>query len=289
MFIAPDSRCENCGTTRNAEVHHIEPRRMGGSRRPEIEAPSNKAVLCRSCHTQITEQRWRLDAPTASSWSPKWRRERSSPAASSTPTSGRRSTSTSSTFWRPASTPSSRGSIPHGRPARRPLVLLSWPRPARLESPGGNPVGGQAEKRLRGPGLGSHGAQLRHRLAAGVQPSSSVGGLLQGGGGHILQSIAKLTLEEATWYVVAAGADNPHFWLAYAEDRKAENPAYTTSDFREEIGWRGRSRKDFCAARWGKPSCRWLRDLLHEAGADRPAGGLLPLRYPHHITRGGGT
>ena len=34
---------------------------MGGSRRPEIEAPSNKAVLCRSCHIEITEQRWRLE------------------------------------------------------------------------------------------------------------------------------------------------------------------------------------------------------------------------------------
>ena len=61
MLIAPDSHCEICGTSRNLEVHHIEPRRMGGSRRPAIEAPSNKAVLCRPCHTEITEQRWRLE------------------------------------------------------------------------------------------------------------------------------------------------------------------------------------------------------------------------------------
>src|SRR3989304_9628664 len=61
MFIAPDSHCEICGTSRSLEVHHIEPKRMGGSRRPEIEAPSNKAILCRSCHTEITEQRWRLE------------------------------------------------------------------------------------------------------------------------------------------------------------------------------------------------------------------------------------
>ncbi len=61
MLIAPDSRCEICGTSRHLEVHHIEPRRMGGSRRPEIEAPSNKSVLCRPCHTNITEQRWSLE------------------------------------------------------------------------------------------------------------------------------------------------------------------------------------------------------------------------------------
>ena len=47
MIVAPDSSCEICGTSRQLEVHHIEPRRMGGSRRPEIEAPSNKAILCR--------------------------------------------------------------------------------------------------------------------------------------------------------------------------------------------------------------------------------------------------
>ncbi len=61
MLIAPDSHCEICGTSRNLEVHHIEPRRMGGSHRPEIEASSNKAILCRSCHIKITEQRWRLE------------------------------------------------------------------------------------------------------------------------------------------------------------------------------------------------------------------------------------
>ncbi|GAG00479.1 unnamed protein product, partial [marine sediment metagenome] len=61
MFVAPDSTCEICAASRNLEVHHIEPRRMGGSRRPEIEAPSNKTVLCHSCHTQITEQRWHLE------------------------------------------------------------------------------------------------------------------------------------------------------------------------------------------------------------------------------------
>ena len=61
MFVAPDSTCEICGTARNLEVHHIEPRRMGGSRRPEIDEASNRAVLCRSGHTQITEQRCPLN------------------------------------------------------------------------------------------------------------------------------------------------------------------------------------------------------------------------------------
>jgi hypothetical protein len=61
MLVVQDGSCEICGTSRSLEVHHIQPRRMGGSRRPEIEASSNKAVLCRLCHTQITEQNWRLE------------------------------------------------------------------------------------------------------------------------------------------------------------------------------------------------------------------------------------
>jgi len=61
VIVEADSRCEICGASRNLEVHHIEPRGMGGSRRPEIEEASNKAVLCRSCHIEITEQRWRLE------------------------------------------------------------------------------------------------------------------------------------------------------------------------------------------------------------------------------------
>jgi len=61
MLIVSGATCEICGASRSLEAHHIEPRRMGGSRRPEIEVPSNQAILCRSCHTQITEQRWRLE------------------------------------------------------------------------------------------------------------------------------------------------------------------------------------------------------------------------------------
>src|SRR5436309_1582565 len=34
---------------------------MGGSTRPEIEDASNKITICRSCHSEITEHRWRLE------------------------------------------------------------------------------------------------------------------------------------------------------------------------------------------------------------------------------------
>src|SRR5690348_8244720 len=53
--------CQICGAVRGLDVHHVVSRGMGGSSRPEIEAASNKITLCRSCHTEITEQRWNLE------------------------------------------------------------------------------------------------------------------------------------------------------------------------------------------------------------------------------------
>ena len=52
--------CSVCGSIHQLEVHHIVSRGMGGSSRPEIEAPENKILICRNCHTEITEHRWDL-------------------------------------------------------------------------------------------------------------------------------------------------------------------------------------------------------------------------------------
>jgi len=46
-------------------------------------------------------------------------------------------------------------------------------------------------------------------------------------------NVDAIFLEEPSWYVVAATeSPEPHKWLAYAQDRKAENPRYSISDFR---------------------------------------------------------
>ena len=66
-------------------------------------------------------------------------------------------------------------------------------------------------------------------------------------------------LDEVTWYVTAASTDNPPFWLAYAEDRKAEFPAYTVSDFKEEIRVAGASQEPEVGADGERTRCRWLR------------------------------
>ncbi len=44
------------------------------------------------------------------------------------------------------------------------------------------------------------------------------------------------SFEEASWYVVAATeSPDPQRWLAYAQDKKAESPRYSISDFRGDI------------------------------------------------------
>ena len=49
-------------------------------------------------------------------------------------------------------------------------------------------------------------------------------------------NVDAFSLEEPSWYVVAATeSSEPHRWLAYAQDKKAESPRYSISDFRGDI------------------------------------------------------
>lgn len=47
--------CERCAGRGRLDVHHRRARKMGGTKRPEINDPSNLLVLCRSCHHAITD------------------------------------------------------------------------------------------------------------------------------------------------------------------------------------------------------------------------------------------
>lgn len=48
--------CEKCGRIA-VDVHHRKPRRMGGSRDPEINSPANLVLLCRDCHNWVESNR----------------------------------------------------------------------------------------------------------------------------------------------------------------------------------------------------------------------------------------
>ena len=52
--------CEICGSNRNLDRHHIQPKGMGGTRNPAILSDANLITLCRDCHRKIHDAVWSL-------------------------------------------------------------------------------------------------------------------------------------------------------------------------------------------------------------------------------------
>ena len=48
-------------------------------------------------------------------------------------------------------------------------------------------------------------------------------------------NVRTFQLDEPSWYLVAVHADDPHFWLGHAQDRKAQDPRYSIAEFRQDI------------------------------------------------------
>ena len=268
MFVACESLCEICGTSRNLEVHHIEPRRMGGSRRPEIEAPANKAVLCRFCHTQITEQHWRLERTDC---------DLVVAQVATGKVVARR-------LFDPGFSPSKYfhelnlletrlDALAQGIPYLtddqlvdlfsyfRDLDRRAWKAQAAVlwEAKRRSVYGDRAWEAMgRTFGIGSRQA---YNLAKVWEV------FFLGEDGQFCNQLQNSTLQEVTWYIVASQTDAPQFWLAYAEDRKAENPAYSISDFREEVRMAGAQREDFEAPPGSESRrCRWLPTYCMKLG-----------------------
>ena len=55
-----NTSCEICGAVRDLDRHHVIPRRMGGTKDPAVHDESNLMTLCRGCHRNIHEGRWKL-------------------------------------------------------------------------------------------------------------------------------------------------------------------------------------------------------------------------------------
>ncbi len=236
MLVTPDSTCEICGTSRNLEVHHIEPRRMGGSGRPEIEVASNKAVLCRSCHTQVTEQRWRL--------------ERSESQLTVTePETGE---VVARRLFDPDFKPSEYfqelnllelrlDALVQGIPylSDDQLVDLflylrgfdqrAWKAQAAIlwEAKRRSVYGDRAWEAM-GSTFG-----IGWRQAYNLAKVWEVFFLGEEGG--VCNQMQNCSLQEVTWYIVATQTNDPRFWLGYAEDQKAQRPSYSIADFKADL------------------------------------------------------
>ena len=260
VSIGPDSRCEICGASRNLEVHHIEPRRMGGSRKPEIEAPSNKAVLCRSCHIEITEQRWRLE-----------RSERQL-VVTEVPTGEVVLRRLSDPDFDPSQyfqglnlVESQMNAIVRGVPYLtddqlvdlfgylRTLDQRTWKAQAAIlwEAKQRSAYGDRAWEAMgRSFGIGWRQAYNLARVWDTFFSDEE---------GQFCNQLQNSALSEVTWYIQASQTDSPQFWLAWAEDRNAEDPGYSIADFKDDVNAAGAGTGAAPPPRSESESCRWLR------------------------------
>jgi len=87
-------------------------------------------------------------------------------------------------------------------------------------------------------------------------------------------------LDEPSWYVVAASeTKDPYAWLAYAQDRKVEDPRYSVAAFRRDIRMArlreaaGEAREAMGLAADDKPErwrCPWVRAFCIKSGTPVP-------------------
>jgi len=236
--------CEICGTNRNLDQHHVESRGMGGSKNLAVHADANIITLCRTCHQRIHEGGWELHRSqdllrvvdrrtgqevmrraSAHGFDPSVLfnllniMDRSLVEALSLVTYldddqlvelfracrslGKRAWMLQAAVLHEAQQRSVYGARSLEAVARRFEISVR-----------------QAEKY----------ALVWRLFFAGENPDASDGQAREN------VNIDAFSLEEPSWYVVAATeSPEPRRWLAYAQDRKAEDPRYSISAFRSDI------------------------------------------------------
>ena len=224
--------CEICGDTRNLDQHHIEPRGMGGSKDPSVEAPENKSRLCRRCHRNVHEGGWELqrsedelrvvDRGTGELI---MRRlyDKSFDASAFLHQLTRVETSLEQLvkdvpFLTDEQLVEAFGSA-------RSLGKRAWVIQAAILY--------EAQQRSV---YGDHSLEaIARRFDISLRQAQKyalVWKLYFGDG----VNVDTILLNEPSWYVVAASeSSDPEFWLGHAQDRKAQDPRYSIAEFRQDI------------------------------------------------------
>ncbi len=244
MLVVTDCRCEICGASGNLEIHHMEPRHMGGSRRPEIEAPSNKAVLCRPCHRSIHERGWLLER------SPEAIRVIDRHTGREIMRRLHAPDFDASSFFHllnvmDGSLADALTQVPYlddeqlveAFRASRSLGKRSWLLQAAIlyEAQRRSVYGDRSLEAIARRFETSLRQAEKYALVWRLFFASD-GAETSDGQGAKNVNVDAFSLEEPSWYVVAATeSPEPQRWLAYAQDKKAESPRYSISDFRGDI------------------------------------------------------
>jgi len=227
-----ERQCGVCGDSRNLDQHHIQPKGMGGSKDPAIEAPENKITLCRTCHRNIHDHRWLLqhsdqelrvvDPQTGELVMRRlFSKDFDAPAF----------------FHQLAASEDCLERLIHDVPFLTDEQLV--------------------EAFASAHSLGKRAWIIQAAILYEAQQRSVYGD-------HSLEAIARrfdislrqaqkyalvwklyfrdgvnvdaILLNEPSWYVVAASeSTEPEFWLGHAQDRKAQDPRYSIAEFREDI------------------------------------------------------
>ncbi|MGB6896540.1 MAG: HNH endonuclease [Dehalococcoidia bacterium] len=224
--------CQICGDTRNLDQHHIQPKGMGGSGDPAIEAAENKITLCRICHRNIHEGGWLLqrsedelrvvDLRTGELI---MRRlyDRSFDASAFLHQLTRAESSLEQLVKDvPFLTDDQ---LVEAFASAHSLGKRAWVIQAAILY--------EAQERSV---YGDHSLEaIARRFDISIRQAQKyalVWKLYFGDG----VNVDAILLNEPSWYVVAASeSSDPEFWLGHAQDRKAQDSRYSIAEFREDI------------------------------------------------------
>src|SRR5438552_428108 len=238
-------KCAICSSRRELDRHHVVPRRMGGSRDKQVQAQSNLLTLCRRCHRNLHEGGWVLSLSEAEL----------------RVTDKRTGTEVMRRLYRQGFDSGAflagfnqielvlgngiesivflddeqlveafRISRTVGKKAWLIQAAILYEAQRRSVYGEGMLVGIARQFEIGVRQAEKYALVWRTFFDCNETPEASQGSSTNN------VNVDAIFLEEPSWYVVAATeSPAPHQWLAYAQDRKAENPRYSISDFRSDI------------------------------------------------------
>ena len=229
--------CEICGANHNLDRHHVIPKRMGGRKDPAVHDEANLIMLCRRCHGKFHEGHWELVRSDEGLWvldkhSGELVMRRLRKPDLDAPY----------LFQLLNSAESSLSQLFEALPYLADDMLVevfsyaaSFGKRAWLIRAA---ILFEAQQRS------VYGDRSLEAIARrfGISPRQAEKYALvwkvffAGDGGEENVNVDAFCLEESSWYVVAATeTKEPEKWLAYAQDRKAEDPRCSVSWFRQDI------------------------------------------------------
>ena len=229
--------CEICGSTRGLDRHHVSPKGMGGSRDPAVHDEGNLLTLCRSCHGRIHEGVWELHRSEHSirvvdrKSGEQVMRRRYNPELDVPGLFQLMNQVESSLAWLREAVPY----LTDDQLVEASAYAASFSKRSWLI---------QAAVLYEAQQRSIHGDRSIEAIARRFEISLrqaqkyalvwKVFFAQEEGGENV--NVDAILLDEPSWYVVAASeTKDPEQWLAYAQDRKMEDPRYSVSAFRQDI------------------------------------------------------